>query len=255
MLLRSITKHVKDQNWFAVFLDFFIVVAGILIAFQITNWNEARLDQEAYEQAHNRMVIEAKGNIETLDHTLKLNAPMIENFKNAIDDIKECREGEAAKERIDLAIESLRVTMSPTYHNTAISHLTTSERLLERQSTERREQYLEYAKSLSARMKWSQNMFENMEARAYDLHPFLEHGSFKLKADNIDWEDDILGDYRPIMLVVEPSIACQDGAFRKLFYEWEDGHAYQINLMTKVIADTKIFLEELGEHQAIETSP
>ena len=42
MLLRSIKKHVKDQNWFAVFLDFFIVVAGILIAFQITNWNEAR---------------------------------------------------------------------------------------------------------------------------------------------------------------------------------------------------------------------
>jgi len=42
LLLRSITKHVKDQNWFAVFLDFFIVVAGILIAFQITNWNEAR---------------------------------------------------------------------------------------------------------------------------------------------------------------------------------------------------------------------
>jgi len=42
MLLRSLTKHVKDQNWFAVFLDFFIVVVGILIAFQITNWNEAR---------------------------------------------------------------------------------------------------------------------------------------------------------------------------------------------------------------------
>lgn len=29
MILRSITKHVKDQNWFTVGLDFFIVVAGI----------------------------------------------------------------------------------------------------------------------------------------------------------------------------------------------------------------------------------
>ena len=36
MILRRITKHVKDQNWFAVALDFFIVIAGILIAFQIT---------------------------------------------------------------------------------------------------------------------------------------------------------------------------------------------------------------------------
>ena len=45
MLLRSLTKHVRDQNWFAVFLDFFIVVTGILIAFQITNWNEGRSDK------------------------------------------------------------------------------------------------------------------------------------------------------------------------------------------------------------------
>jgi len=45
MLLRSITKHVKDQNWFAVALDFFIVVVGILIAFQITNWNEGRVNK------------------------------------------------------------------------------------------------------------------------------------------------------------------------------------------------------------------
>jgi hypothetical protein len=33
---------VQDQNWFAVGLDFFIVVVGILLAFQITNWSEAR---------------------------------------------------------------------------------------------------------------------------------------------------------------------------------------------------------------------
>lgn len=57
MLLRSISKHVKQQNWFAVGLDFIIVIAGILIAFQITNWNEARLErakQDVYlERLHN----------------------------------------------------------------------------------------------------------------------------------------------------------------------------------------------------------
>ena len=46
MLLRSITTHVKEQNWFAVALDFFIVVAGILIAFQITEWNEGRIERQ-----------------------------------------------------------------------------------------------------------------------------------------------------------------------------------------------------------------
>jgi hypothetical protein len=42
MLLRRITEHVKEQNWFAVVLDFIIVIVGILIAFQITNWNDER---------------------------------------------------------------------------------------------------------------------------------------------------------------------------------------------------------------------
>ena len=46
MLLRSITKHVREQNWFAVGLDFFIVVVGILIAFQITNWSETRNERK-----------------------------------------------------------------------------------------------------------------------------------------------------------------------------------------------------------------
>jgi hypothetical protein len=40
MILRRITQHVKDQNWFAVALDFVIVVVGILIAFQITNYGK-----------------------------------------------------------------------------------------------------------------------------------------------------------------------------------------------------------------------
>ena len=42
MLLRRIKEHVNAQNWTALALDFFIVVAGILIAFQITQWNDAR---------------------------------------------------------------------------------------------------------------------------------------------------------------------------------------------------------------------
>ena len=59
MLLRSLTKHVRDQNWFAVALDFFIVVVGILIAFQITNWNEARAEKAQANDLVARMVSEA----------------------------------------------------------------------------------------------------------------------------------------------------------------------------------------------------
>ncbi len=45
MLLRRMIDHVRKQEWTAVILDFMIVVTGILIAFQITNWSETRADR------------------------------------------------------------------------------------------------------------------------------------------------------------------------------------------------------------------
>lgn len=42
MLLRRVAKHVKDQNWTAVGIDFFIVVFGVFIGLQVANWNDAR---------------------------------------------------------------------------------------------------------------------------------------------------------------------------------------------------------------------
>ncbi|MFN0023860.1 MAG: hypothetical protein ACKVS5_08170 [Parvularculaceae bacterium] len=42
MILRRITEHVRAQNWFAVALDFVIVVAGVFVGLQVNNWNEAQ---------------------------------------------------------------------------------------------------------------------------------------------------------------------------------------------------------------------
>jgi hypothetical protein len=46
MLLRRVIEHVKAQNWFAVGLDFVIVVVGVFVGLQVSNWNEARLREQ-----------------------------------------------------------------------------------------------------------------------------------------------------------------------------------------------------------------
>ncbi len=71
MLLRSITKHIKDQNWFAVSLDFLIVVAGILIALQITNWNEQRENEARIELRLSNLLQDLKQDIETIEGVLE----------------------------------------------------------------------------------------------------------------------------------------------------------------------------------------
>ncbi len=46
MILRRITEHVKAQNWFAVWLDFLIVVIGVFIGIQVANWNDTRGERD-----------------------------------------------------------------------------------------------------------------------------------------------------------------------------------------------------------------
>jgi len=46
MILRSITKHVRDQNWVAVGIDFIIVIVGVFIGIQVANWNDERQSEE-----------------------------------------------------------------------------------------------------------------------------------------------------------------------------------------------------------------
>ncbi len=54
MLLRRVTKHVKDQNWFAVFIDFLIVVFGVYIGVWIGGYQERQATLEKQ-----KLVVEA----------------------------------------------------------------------------------------------------------------------------------------------------------------------------------------------------
>ena len=45
MILSRLKTAIREQNWFAVVLEFLIVVMGVVIGFQITAWGQARSDQ------------------------------------------------------------------------------------------------------------------------------------------------------------------------------------------------------------------
>jgi hypothetical protein len=44
MILRRVIKHFRNQEWTAIFLDFLIVVVGVFIGLQVSNWNDARAE-------------------------------------------------------------------------------------------------------------------------------------------------------------------------------------------------------------------
>ena len=45
MILSRISRAIREQNWFAVALEFVIVILGVVIGFQITAWNEGKSER------------------------------------------------------------------------------------------------------------------------------------------------------------------------------------------------------------------
>ncbi len=45
MVVRRIREHVTAHNWFAVFVDLIIVIIGVFIGLQVSNWNAARIER------------------------------------------------------------------------------------------------------------------------------------------------------------------------------------------------------------------
>ena len=58
MILRRVTQHVREQNWTAIGIDFVIVVVGVFIGIQVSNWNEARKDARDQEALLDRLAVD-----------------------------------------------------------------------------------------------------------------------------------------------------------------------------------------------------
>ena len=62
MILRRFMQHVKDQNWFAVGLELVVVIVGIFLGMQVTNWNDTRIENETAKVYIERVREDLKGN-------------------------------------------------------------------------------------------------------------------------------------------------------------------------------------------------
>jgi len=71
MILRRIIDHVKSQNWTAVALDFAIVVVGVFIGIQVSNWNAARAEKVAVRQHLSEIMDDIAADVAHFDEQIR----------------------------------------------------------------------------------------------------------------------------------------------------------------------------------------
>ena len=103
MILRRVIAHFRKQEWFAISLDFLIVVIGVFVGMQVTNWNAAR-ELRASEKSHlAQLRDEVATNVRLLDTHQSYTREIVAAGRRALDFLgndKAC-----AEKCVDLVID------------------------------------------------------------------------------------------------------------------------------------------------------
>ena len=69
MILRRLSQSLKEQNWTAIWIEFILLVVGVFLGIQVSNWNAARVEQKRADELFVRLIKDLhseKRNIEAL---------------------------------------------------------------------------------------------------------------------------------------------------------------------------------------------
>ena len=126
MLLRRVIEHVKKQEWTAVFLDFVIVVVGVFIGIQVSNWNAMR-GVRAKEYAYLvRLHQDLQQSIETIDRTIGLLDRQAAGQTVFLDALAQCAVSPDSRAEINYAISTLGYINAPIFSSRTYDELTSS---------------------------------------------------------------------------------------------------------------------------------
>ncbi len=66
MVIRRIREHVMHHNWFAVAIDLAIVIAGVFLGTQVSNWNQQRLSRDQANEDRAMLIDDLEANQQNL---------------------------------------------------------------------------------------------------------------------------------------------------------------------------------------------
>ena len=100
MLLRRVIEHVKVQNWTAVSLDFVIVVIGVFVGIQVSNWNELRIEREREKTYIQQLAVEVAQMRAQIGEIIEAHDRHLAAMRNTLVALESCDVGAAMLEDI-----------------------------------------------------------------------------------------------------------------------------------------------------------
>ncbi|MCF8879861.1 hypothetical protein L5876_08555 [Hyphobacterium sp. SN044] len=106
MILSRISKAIREQNWFAVAIEFLIVILGVVIGFQVTAWNAQRMANDRAEVLTARLIEDMQAEQWRVIGVTTYYEQVADNAQRALDTL----EGRRETDDRTLVVEAFRAT-------------------------------------------------------------------------------------------------------------------------------------------------
>lgn len=171
MLLRRISKHVKDQNWFAVGIDFVIVVIGVFIGIQVANWNDTRTNRAGLTASLERLDKEVAQNIDLIDTVLSYYDSSRADFDRGRKALNDCDYSPENVAALELFLFHLVEDVQPNFVFVALDQLAGEGRYQDLLSAQFQEDFGTYSARLREEHEQLSSHYAQMWAHHVNYHP------------------------------------------------------------------------------------
>ena len=188
MLLRRITQHVKEQNWFAVLLDFLIVVIGVFIGIQVANWNEVQSTKVEIRHSLERLDKEVTQNVELVDLVLNYFVDGKDRMNLAREALNACKYSAEAQAALEQVMFDLIEDVQPNFTTVALDQLAGQGQYQQLLSREFQQEFGTFAGRLNEEHEQLTSHYGNMYFHHINYHPDVNAFFSGEPGDNDEYE-------------------------------------------------------------------
>lgn len=241
MIVRRLALALRRQDWGAVFVEFVLVLAGVLAALQANNFNDARLAKKGVIKNLERVRGEVEINIATLDEQIDAIEAGRPARNAAIDALLKCDPSPNAQASIENAVAALTGDIVPALVENSIRELTRRDTYLDLLSDEFRAMLNKYDGRLGDERHQLRTNFNLLWDQHVLNHPFVD----MVETTNPDAMVSLqFGASEPMATL------CETPSFRRRFFMADVWHQSFVLRMTRFNEWSEEFLVDLDRELA-----
>ena len=208
-----------EQDWSAVAVDFVIVVIGVYIGIEFSNWNEFREDKEKYHRALERLYVEANSNLELLKDATSEAEQRLDVVNTGLNALLSCEDTEDNLARIESSLDVIGAAWTIHVQVDTLEEITTAPRILAHQPAELRQGLKDIRFELGI-LKTEADFSESLPFKDRpESNPILKIGGSKESRWNYQGMEFAQNNLY-LTLSVPIQEACKNDQLTKSYYRW-----------------------------------